>query len=244
MELGGFSIRKYIEEKGFIGRFREESVDLAGIETKVAGLAPEEVEAIAETLDMLFNINTAYIIRKTVAEGFDLLKDVVRCVKSYNKQGFGGIRAKERELTMLSLTPDIFDSVWGSTDVTSWDKDISGAGVYDFVGSPDNPETTAEEEAIVIFGFADPILIKEYPNSQPESPIKRVELGRDIRQRFYLDTTFEYCENYPFVALPEPFIVLPESEFWIKVQCSTGSTKFRPVGVKICPRTSVSAIFG
>jgi len=222
--------------KDKIQGYPEETAEVAGVETKISSLSQEETERLAMSINSLL-YGAPDVIVENVADNFDLVVDLVRAVKSFSRSPYQGIRSKEKGLQIIRLTPDVFTYIWGATGATNWTYEVTIAGVYDYVGTPDSPETTAEEEGLIIFGFLDTSTTK---------PVKRVQIVKDGRSKFYQDLSFEYLcayDSVPYIPLEEPILILPESSFYIKVQTSAGTTKLEPVGFKVLMRTEIAKFF-
>ncbi len=168
----------------YIRPYEEEMSEVSGVETKLGRLSTEESELLVRSVETLL-WDSPECIKSCVAENFDLLIDLVRSVKLNSHSSYIGFRSKEKGLQLLHIDPSMFNHVWGTTDVSDWSKTIDTAGVYDFIGTPDSPETTAEEEGYIVFGFVDLVCRKDYPNAQPSSPVKHVCIVKDGRTRYY-----------------------------------------------------------
>jgi len=160
---------------------------------------------------------------KLVEVGTKAVIDVARAVKaSAGNPDFAGYEGRGNELTCVDIDPLMFSNVWGAAR-SDWEYYISSAGVVDYIGTDASAETTAEEEGYVILGFEDPV---------PEPVIIRAQLIRDGDKFQY--ASLRFTGKYPVAALPEPWVILPEQTFQIKVRASAaGKTRLKPIGFKI-----------
>ena len=158
-----------------------------------------------------------------VEVGAKAIIDTARAVKaSAGNPDFAGFEGRGNELTCVDIDPLMFNNVWGAAR-SDWEYYVSSAGVADYIGTDASPESTAEEEGYVILGFEDPV---------PEPIVIRAQLIRDGDKLQYVSLRF--TGDYPVAALPEPWVILPEQTFQIKVRTSSaGKTKLKPIGFKI-----------
>ena len=193
-----------------------------------ASLAPfTEVEAKA-----LVNIIESAMyhasdpVRDLVEVNLVSIIQLARAVKSQARAPFGGIIARGNELTATNVDAEMFEYVWGATGRTTFENTLTSVGTFDYIGTEASPQSVAEEEGYIILGFIDPVA---------EPVVHRAQLIKDRTEYQYVSLKFEYAKDYPLAALPEPWVILPEQSFHIKVKNkATGRTKLHPIAFKIC----------
>jgi len=225
-----FSIKDVVSVRSF----KEESAELAGVEMKLAALSEFEVETIINMVDKMLYKNASDAVKSLVAENMDLIIDLIRAVKAETKQEFAGPRAKGNALTLVDLTADVFTYVWGATGATSFDTEHTTTGAKDYIGTSTNPQTVAEEEGIIILGFIDRVA---------NPTVNKVILTKKGDPYPYQTLVWDANDDFPLAALPEPFIMTPETNFYIQANVfRTGICKMRPVGFKVVQGKNVMSL--
>lgn len=217
---------RFIDEvSGYVKNYPEEVSRLAGIETKLASMSQDEVNILAKMLDKILYIETNEAVKKLYSENFDVIVDVVRAVKTETKQEFAGPRATGNQLTIVDLTPDVFTRVWGATGASDFTYVAASTGVVDYIGTSANPEVTAEEEGLVILGFVELAMSPK---------INKVQFTKNGTPYVWNNLKFETDDSFYVAALPEPWVILPESTYFARVNFfKTGKTELVPLGVKV-----------
>jgi len=225
-----FSILDHVKIKDY-----PEAEDIvAGVRTKLASMSRQEVQSLAEMLDKMFYLNSYYTVKQTIVENFDLIVDLVRSVKTETKQPFEGILAKGNKLTIKPFDTGDFTNVWGTDTGKTWQKSVSAGTSYDYLGTSSANETTAEEEGIIILG----LLEKEITPK-----IDQIQLEKNGEQYIPQYLEWDAAADEPFLPLPEPFVMLPETSYYIKVHAyESGTTELVPVGFKVLQAKSVTSL--
>jgi len=195
----------------------------ANLKAALAEFKPVEVNNLVKILEaQMFHASDP--VRDLVEVNLGAIINLARAVKAQAKSDFAGIIGRGNELTATRILPEMFKNVWGSS-TTKWDYNVTSAGVIEYIGTENNPESTAEEEGYIILGFIDPVA---------EPIITKAQIVKDNTRYQSVDLCFNYSSGYPLAALPEPWVILPEQEFFIKVKAKdSGVTRLEPVGFKI-----------
>jgi len=153
-------------------------------------------------------------VRKLLIENEELVRDLVRRVKTETKTVFRGAYARGRELVLIKVRPQ----TWAKT---TWLVSVT-AGAAWYLGTETAPRTLAEQEGEIILGWADPI-------DKPK--INAVQLWKaGIGYYAPESIAFDLVEKYPLHSLKEPWIVQPEQSYAIRVYYfATGDDNFQPV---------------
>lgn len=216
-----FSIRDVIT----VGALKEETAELAGVDMKLAGLTENEVESIVNMLDKMIYKNANHAVKSLIVENAELIIDLVRAVKAETKQEFAGPRAKGNSLTLVDLTADMFTHVWGATGATGFEVEHTGVGVRDYIGTSADPQTVGEEEGIIILGFVDRVA---------NPTVNKVLLSKNDDPYPYHTLIWDVNDDFPLAALPEPYIMTPETNFHIQANVfRIGPCKMKPIGFKV-----------
>jgi len=226
-----FSLSEYLKPKDY-----PETEDyIAGVKTKLASFSREECQALIDMLDKMYYYNAYYSIKQTIIEDFDLIVNLIRSVKTETKQPFQGVYAKGNGLTLKRLDVNDFGYVWGTNTNKTWKMTVTAGNAYEYIGTSSNPEQTAEEEGIIILGFME---------KSPVPKIDQVQLKKNGEDYIPQFLEWDAVEDEPFVPLPEPYVMLPETNFQLKVHASVdGETEFVPVGFKILQAKKVPSLF-
>jgi len=165
-------------------------------------------------------------VRELVQSSLVAIIEAARAVKAQARSPFGGIIARGNELSATSIDAEMFEYVWGATGKTTFENTLTSVGVFDYIGTDTNPQNVSEEEGYIILGFIDTVA---------EPVVHRAQIIKDKTEYQYVSLKFEYADEYPLAALPQPWVILPEQSFIIKVKNkATGRTKLEPIGFKIC----------
>ena len=219
--MTGFSVfsREVVEK--YIRDFGREYSEI--FKAALAEFKSVEVNALLKILEaQMFHASDP--VRDLVEVNLGAIINLARAVKAQANSDFAGIFGRGNELTATRILPEMFKKVWG-VSTTKWDYNVTSAGTIEYIGTEADPETTAEEEGIIILGFIDPVA---------ESVITKAQIVKDNTRYQSADLCFNYSSGYPLAALPEPWVILPEQNFYIKVKAKdSGVTKLEPIGFKI-----------
>lgn len=201
----------------------EETGVLGGVRIKMAGFDQDEYDALINLLDKMFYKNSLASAASIVAENILSIIDLIRVVKTNTKEGFAGVRAKGRQLTLELITADSLPLVWGNTGVSNYEYTISATGPLDYIGNASSPVKVGEEEGQIYLGFIEPV-------SDPK--INKLSMSKNGEPYPYL--TIDWSAKEDNVAcLPEPWIFPPESNYYIRVSAyKTGDTEFTPLAFR------------
>jgi len=200
-------------------------IQIAGTETVGAEFTEQESKILIKMLDRMYYVNSIPSIKKCISDNYDILVDLIRVVKTNTKQPFRGMFAKGNDLTIKPLYEEDFKYVWGSDTDKTFEHNVTKGTVYDYVGTDADPETTKEEEGIIILGFLD---------LNPDPKIYKVRLMKNGEYYIPQELEFDKLESDNFVALPEPYVILPESTYQIKAKAyEDGDTYLIPVGFRV-----------
>lgn len=223
-----------VEGLGFIDNYDEEVKKVAGVETKLAEMTKVEVEALARMLNKMLYLESNVAVKQLYADNFDLIIDLVRAVKTETKQSFGGARARGNQLTVVDLTPDVFDYIWGSSGATDYTFTASSTGAQDYLGTSANPESVAEEEGYIILGVVE---------LSPTPKVNKIHLTKNGDPYAYNTLKFEVDESAYVAALPEPWIFTPESTFYVQANFfKTGNVEMEPIGLKVLQAKNIMSL--
>jgi len=213
----------------------ESTIEIAGVTTKGSNFTETENNALINMLDKLYYVNSMQSIKNNIAENYDILVDVIRAVKTNTKQPFEGVFAKGNSLTLKPLHEEDFNTVFGQTTDKTFEYDVVDGTVYDYIGTSAQPETTVEEEAIIILGFLE---------MNPDPKIYKVKFSKNGEDYIPQSLEFNEVEEDQYVPLPEPYVILPESTYNIKVKADeTGTTYLVPIGFRILMAKVAETLF-
>jgi len=194
-----------------------------------------EKTMLIDQLTSLIPEGTPSSVQSTVLNNAPLIQGVIRAVKAQTNSQFKGAFAQGKELTLKQLTIDDFNTVWGSTDATSFEYDVTAGNVYDYIGSSTQPEQTTEENAVIVLGFIE---------RSPEVKINEYQINKNGRILPTQSLPVDIVTGYKFLPLAKPLVALPETQYAIKVKAlRTGTVIFEPYGFKICMATEVGNLF-
>jgi len=196
-----------------------------GDEPKLAELRPDEVAAINERLAQLIENEEIFGV---IWEGREAVYEAVRAVKKWTKTDFRGPLAEGDELDLDVIdAPDV--EVNGSA-LTTFEKTVSAGTAYYWSGSGNAKVQLDEDEAIVIFGWYDPV----------DSPKATRVLFELPKRNFLVKLPFKFAKDLPMVV-HKPVLIKPKESFRIQVRYDAdGDDALMPIGIKITKAQNVS----
>ena len=189
-----------------------------GDEPKLAELRPDEVDAINKRLAQLVENEEVFGV---IWEGREAIYEAVRAVKKWTHTDFRGPLAEGDDLDLEVIdAPDVKAS--GSA-LTTFEKSVTAGTAYYWSGSGDAKIELDEDEALVIFGWYDPV----------DSPKATRVLFQLPKRNFLVKLPFKFAKDIPMVV-HDPVIIKPKESFLIQVRYDAdGEDALMPIGVKI-----------
>jgi len=196
-----------------------------GDEPKLAELRPDEVDAINKRLAQLVENEEIFGV---IWEGREAIYEAVRAVKKWTHTDFRGPLAEGDDLDLEVIdAPDVKAS--GSA-LTTFEKSVTAGTAYYWSGSGDAKIELDEDEALVIFGWYDPV----------DSPKATRVLFQLPKRNFLVKLPFKFAKDIPMVV-HDPVIIKPKESFLIQVRYdANGDDALMPIGVKITKAQSFS----
>jgi len=196
-----------------------------GDEPKLAELRPDEVDAINKRLAQLVENEEIFGV---IWEGREAIYEAVRAVKKWTHTDFRGPLAEGDDLDLEVIdAPDVKAS--GSA-LTTFEKTVTAGTAYYWSGSGDAKIELDEDEALVIFGWYDPV----------DSPKATRVLFQLPKRNFLVKLPFKFAKDIPMVV-HDPVIIKPKESFLIQVRYdANGDDALMPIGVKITKAQSFS----
>ena len=189
-----------------------------GDEPKLAELRPDEVDAINKRLAQLVENEEIFGV---IWEGREAIYEAVRAVKKWTHTDFRGPLAEGDDLDLEVIdAPDVKAS--GSA-LTTFEKSVTAGTAFYWSGSGDAKIELDEDEALVIFGWYDPV----------DSPKATRVLFQLPKRNFLVKLPFKFAKDIPMVV-HDPVIIKPKESFLIQVRYdASGDDALMPIGVKI-----------
>jgi len=189
-----------------------------GDEPKLAELRPDEVDAINKRLAQLVENEEVFGV---IWEGREAIYEAVRAVKKWTHTDFRGPLAEGDDLDLEVIdAPDVKAS--GSA-LTTFEKSVTAGTAFYWSGSGDAKIELDEDEALVIFGWYDPV----------DSPKATRVLFQLPKRNFLVKLPFKFAKDIPMVV-HDPVIIKPKESFLIQVRYdASGDDALMPIGVKI-----------
>ena len=207
-----------------VREYSEETVQIGTRTYKLSALSEIDSALFAKTMDYIVSQIASPLVYDIVVRRADIVLDLVRMVNTETKQGFKGVWARGKQLTIKFISPD---ELLG-TGVTTWLKTYTSTGWTDWAYSSSSPKDVGEEEGYIILGFVDLVedpkidAVKMYKDGDNYVP---TYLSWD----FHEDTRRIYAQE-----LPEAWLFPPESSFAIRAHVrATGSDKLVPIGFRV-----------
>jgi len=189
-----------------------------GEEPKLAELTPDEVNAINERLAQLIENEEIFGV---IWEGKEAVYEAVRAVKKWTHTDFKGPQAEGDELDLDVIdAPDVMVS---GTPLTKFEKSVTAGTAYYWSDSGDEKVKLNEDEAIVIFGWYDPV----------DSPKATRVLFQLPKRNFLVKLPFRFAKDLPMIV-HRPVIVKPKEAFRVRVRYDAdGEDALMPIGIKV-----------
>ncbi|RLI83686.1 hypothetical protein DRP04_00775 [Archaeoglobales archaeon] len=191
----------------------------------LAHFTEEEVSALIDMVEAHV-FGAPQTVRDLVSRSLPAIINCARAVKTAgNRQAFLGVEAGGNQFLIEPIDAEMFDTVWGASGATDFKTTLTSTGSTNYIGTSSSPESTSEEEGYVILGFAE---------LSPTPKVNKALLTRNKDTLPYAGLDFDACGRYQIAALPEPWIIFPESNFYIQVNVyRTGTCCLKPIGYKV-----------
>lgn len=130
-------------------------VQIAGLErATLKRLSAGDATELYTDIDRVISPHKEPLVAEMVQRNRENIRALVEAVNDNSKQGYGGLAADGSELTLQWLNPQDFH-VCGNCDLphySGWQRWQDEGRIETFIGG-----TTAEEEGLIIFGFANAV---------------------------------------------------------------------------------------
>jgi len=189
-----------------------------GEEAKLAELTPDEVDAINKRLAQLVENEEIFGV---IWEGKEAVYEAVRAVKKWTHTDFKGPLAEGDELDLDVIdAPDVEAT---GTPLTKFEKSVTAGTAYYWSGAGDEKIVLNDDEALVIFGWYDPV----------DSPKATRVLFELPKRDFLVKLPFKFAKDIPMIV-HDPVIIKPKESFLIQVRYdASGDDALMPIGVKV-----------